>query len=85
MTWDDASRIMEHHVAGSPNVKMLRMKRTGSSKSPIGVVGQFKMTLSTTSHYREVAGHTQTITVITVPEAEAWIAEREAEDSTEAP
>lgn len=85
MTWDDASRIMEHYVGGSSNVKMLRLKRTGTTRSALGVVAHFKMTLTTTEQYREVAGHSQTVTTIKASEAETWIAEREEEGSTEAP
>ena len=83
MTWDDASFIMEHYVTGSANVKLLRLKRTGTSKATIGPEGLFKMTLRTTDRYREAAGHEQTVTIITVAEAEAWIAGREQDGSAE--
>lgn len=79
MTWDGANYIMEFYVDGSPNVRLLRLKRTGKDNTPISQAEQFKVTLGTTEHYQEVMGQMQTTTVTTVPEAEAWIREREEE------
>lgn len=79
MTWDSINYLMEFHVDGSPNIRLLRVKRTGKANSPISQAEQFKVTLGTTEHYQEVMGEERTITVTTVPEAEAWIAGREQE------